>query len=152
MLKIMSRFAIVLACFLVIALMIQHILVLRLGDDPGLEGHIEQLGAALLAGTALGIAIPIAARRWFIAASLVVGGLLFMVHSVVLAADAHGLHILMSWLGASLGLLIMRGLYRSWTAMYEKHLVPWGGAPHRGWHDTEDDEDYHVPHPRQLRR
>ncbi|MBM6592456.1 hypothetical protein [Microvirga pudoricolor] len=154
MLRFAARIAIAVACFYVIARLIQHTLVLRLEEHPGLEGHVEQLGSALLAGVALGVGVPITAGRWFVPALLAVGGVLLALHTFVFSAQAEIAHIAMNWIGAAAGLLIMRGLYRSWTAMYERHLVPWGGAHSAPGEPPadEEDEDYHFPQPRRPGR
>jgi hypothetical protein len=138
MLKFIARLVIGVACFYCIALLIQHTLVLRLQGETSFEAHIEQIGAALLAGVALGIACPFAAKSWFYPALLAVGGSLALLHYVVLEDQMRSIHLLMSWLGAGLGLLIMGGLYRSWAAMYDKHLVAWGGPTDHAGDRTEE--------------
>jgi len=108
----------------------------------GYETHIEQFGAVLLAGVALGLALPAAARRHFIPSVLALGAALVLLQMFAPEFDGWIARLVMDWLGVSVGLLIIKGLYRSWSAMYDKHLVPWGGG---GEAADEPDEDYDLP-------
>ncbi len=109
----------------------------------GYETHIEEIGTMLLAGIALGLALPAlppvatssppcwrsarpscfwrCSRRRF---------------------DGWIARLVMDWFGVSAGLLIIKGLFRSWSAMYDKHLEPWGGTAEAA---DEPDEDYDLP-------
>jgi hypothetical protein len=124
------------------AFLIQHAVLVPPPSTGGLETHIEEIGAMLLAGIALGLAVPVAARRQFIPSVLAVGAVLVLLEMFAPEIDGWIARLVMDWLGVSAGLLIIKGLYRSWSAMYDKHLVTWGGSAEAV---EEPDEDFDLP-------
>jgi hypothetical protein len=111
-----------------IGLLMQESLELHMQGAVAFEHRIEQMGLCILSGIILGIVTPAAVRRWFFLTLSITGTLLALTHVLVLQTDARALPLLENWAGLSLGLLVMAGLFRSWTAMYDKHLVAWGGT------------------------
>ncbi|MET0742563.1 MAG: hypothetical protein ABWY78_04255 [Microvirga sp.] len=123
------------------AFLIAHAVLVPPPTEGGYETHVEQFGAMLLAGIALGLAVPVTARRQFIPTMLAIGAALVLLEMFAPEFDGWIARLVLDWFGVSAGLLIIKGLYRSWSAMYDKHLVPWGGA------EAADatDEDYDLP-------
>jgi hypothetical protein len=124
------------------AYLIAHAVLVPPSSTVGYESHIEQFGAMMLAGIALGLALPVAARRQFIPSVLALGAALVLLEMFAPEFDGWIAGLVMDWFGVSAGLLIIKGLFQSWSAMYDKHLIPWGGVTEAA---DGTDEDYDPP-------
>jgi hypothetical protein len=110
-----------------IGLLVQHSLELHLEGRGSFEHVVEQTGLNIVCGVIVGLILPMTTRRRLLVTILAMAGALALGHILTMQSDVRPASILVDWIGACLGLLVVVGLLRSWDAMYGKHLVPWGG-------------------------
>ena len=127
MLKFIVKLGAAFVGIICIGLLVQHSLELHLEGRGSFELVVEQAGSNIVCGVILGLILPMTTRRRLLFTILAMAGALALGHILTLQSDVRPASILVAWIGACLGLLVVVGLLRSWDAMYGKHLVPWGG-------------------------